>query len=135
LARKAFAPGKIPFPLMHIDTGHNFAETMQFRDAYMDEIGANLIVRKVQDSIDQGRVQEEEGLNPSRNALQTTTLLDAISEFKFDAAMGGARRDEEKARAKERFFRFEINLVNGIRKTNVQNYGTSIMASRNLVST
>jgi sulfate adenylyltransferase subunit 2 len=131
LARKAFAPGKIPFPLMHIDTGHNFAETMQFRDAYMDEIGANLIVRKVQDSIDQGRVQEEEGLNPSRNALQTTTLLDAISEFKFDAAMGGARRDEEKARAKERFFSFRNkfgqwdpknqrpelwNLYNGIKK-------------------
>lgn len=131
LARKAFAPGKIPFPLMHIDTGHNFDETMSFRDRYMEEIGANLIVRKVQDSIDQGRVQEEEGVNPSRNGLQTTTLLDAIGEFKFDAAMGGARRDEEKARAKERFFSFRNqfgqwdpknqrpelwNLYNGLKK-------------------
>ncbi len=106
LARKAFYPGRIPFPLMHIDTGHNFDETIEYRDRWMKEIDANLIVRTVQASIDAGRVKEEEGPNPSRNALQTVTLLDALSEFKFNCAMGGARRDEEKARAKERFFSF-----------------------------
>lgn len=106
LAYKAFYPGKIPFPLMHIDTGHNFDETIEFRDWWMKEIGANLIVRTVQASIDAGRVKEEEGPNPSRNGLQTVTLLDALAEFKFNCAMGGARRDEEKARAKERFFSF-----------------------------
>ncbi len=89
---------------MHVDTGHNFPETLQFRDRLMDELDAQLIVRYVQDSIDQGRVAEETGPNASRNALQTTTLLDAIAEFKFEAAIGGARRDEEKARAKERLF-------------------------------
>ena len=104
LARKAFAPARIPFPLVHIDTGHNFPETMQFRDDLMDRIGAKLVVGSVQQSIDQGRVKEESGINASRNALQTTTLLDTIEKNKFDAAMGGARRDEEKARAKERFF-------------------------------
>lgn len=104
LARKAFWPAKIPFPLMHIDTGHNFPETIKFRDKMMEDIGANLIVKYVQDSIDQGRVVEEKGVNASRNGLQTTTLLDAIEEMKFDCALGGARRDEEKARAKERFF-------------------------------
>ncbi len=106
LARKAFYPGKIPFPLMHIDTGHNFDETIRYRDWWMKEIDANLIVRTVQASIDAGKVKEEEGINPSRNGLQTVTLLDALSEFKFNCAMGGARRDEEKARAKERFFSF-----------------------------
>lgn len=106
LAKKAFSPGKIPFPLMHIDTGHNFEETINYRDQWMEQIGANLIVRSVEDSIREGRVQEEEGPNPSRNSLQTVTLLDAMNEFKFDCAMGGARRDEEKARAKERFFSF-----------------------------
>ncbi len=106
LAKKAFWPGKIPFPLMHIDTGHNFDETLEYRDWWMKEIGAQLIVRYVEDSIRQGRVAEEEGPNPSRNAQQTVTLLDALTEFKFDCAMGGARRDEEKARAKERFFSF-----------------------------
>lgn len=106
LAGKAFYPGKIPFPLMHIDTGHNFPETLEFRDRFMEEIGAKIIVRTVQDSIDKGRVEEETGPNPSRNALQTVTLLDAIKELGFDAALGGARRDEEKARAKERFFSF-----------------------------
>lgn len=106
LARKAFYPGKIPFPLLHVDTGHNFTETLNYRDNFVNEIGANLIVRKVQDSIDAGRVVEEKGPTASRNSLQTTTLLDALSEFKFDCAMGGARRDEEKARAKERFFSF-----------------------------
>ncbi|RMH77233.1 MAG: sulfate adenylyltransferase subunit CysD [Calditrichaeota bacterium] len=104
LARKAFYPGKIPFPLLHIDTGHNFPETLAFRDALAERVGARLIVRYVQDSIDQGRVVEETGPYASRNALQTVTLLDALAEFKFEAAIGGARRDEEKARAKERFF-------------------------------
>lgn len=104
LARKAFWPAKVPFPLMHIDTGHNFPETIEFRDNLMEKTGANCIVRLVQDSIDKGRVVEETGVNASRNLLQTVTLLDAIEELKFDAALGGGRRDEEKARAKERFF-------------------------------
>lgn len=104
LSRKAFYPAKIPYPLMHVDTGHNFDETIAFRDAMMDKIGAKLIVRYVQDSIDQGRVVEETGPYASRNGLQTVTLLDGLNEFKFEAAIGGARRDEEKARAKERFF-------------------------------
>ncbi len=104
LAQKAFWPSKIPFPLMHIDTGHNFPETIEFRDRLVSELGLELIVRNVQDSIDQGKVKEESGKYSSRNALQTTTLLDAIEEFKFDACIGGARRDEEKARAKERIF-------------------------------
>lgn len=104
LAQKAFFPAKIPFPLMHIDTGHNFPETIAFRDKLVKELGVELIVRKVQDSIDQGKVVEESGKYSSRNILQTTTLLDAIEEFKFDACIGGARRDEEKARAKERIF-------------------------------
>lgn len=104
LARKAFYPAKIPFPLVHIDTGHNFTETIEFRDNYVKELGAELVVGSVQDSIDQGKVVEEKGYNASRNALQTVTLLDTIESNKFDAAIGGARRDEEKARAKERFF-------------------------------
>jgi sulfate adenylyltransferase subunit 2 len=104
LAQKAFFPAKIPFPLVHVDTGHNFPETIEFRDKMVRDIGATLIVRYVQDSIDQGRAVEEKGPNPSRNGLQTITLLDTIEEFKFDACFGGARRDEEKARAKERFF-------------------------------
>ena len=104
LARKAFYPGAIPFPLIHIDTGHNFDETLTFRDQMVSDIGARLIVRYVQDSIDQGRVVEEIGPNSSRNGLQTVTLLDALTELRVDAAIGGARRDEEKARAKERFF-------------------------------
>ena len=104
LARKAFAPAQFPFPLLHIDTGHNFEETLEYRDRLAAETGAELIVRYVQDSIDAGRVKDETGPNASRNALQTVTLLDAIAELKIDAAMGGARRDEEKARAKERFF-------------------------------
>lgn len=103
LAKKAFWPAKIPFPLMHIDTGHNFPETIAFRDKLMEQTGTRLIIRSVQDSINQGRVVEESGTNASRNNLQTTTLLDALEEHQFDAAFGGARRDEEKARAKERF--------------------------------
>ncbi len=104
LARKAFHPAKIPFPLVHIDTGHNFPETMEYRDNMVKELGVKLIVGSVQESIDVGRSKEETGLNASRNALQTATLLDTIEKNKFDACMGGARRDEEKARAKERFF-------------------------------
>jgi sulfate adenylyltransferase subunit 2 len=104
LAKKAFFPAKIPFPLLHVDTGHNFPETIEFRDKMVKEIGANLIVGLVQDSIDQGKVKEEKGINASRNGLQTVTLLDALEEGKYDCALGGARRDEEKARAKERFF-------------------------------
>lgn len=104
LAQKAFYPAKIPFPLMHIDTGHNFPETIEFRDRLVKELGLELIIRNVQDSIDEGKVVEESGKYASRNMLQTTTLLDAIEEFKFDACIGGARRDEEKARAKERIF-------------------------------
>jgi len=104
LAHRAFAPGRIPFPLLHIDTGHNFPEALEFRDDLVRKLNVQLIVRYVQDSIDQGRAVEETGPTPSRNGLQTITLLDALAELKFEAAMGGARRDEEKARAKERFF-------------------------------
>ena len=104
LAQKAFHPARIPFPLLHVDTGHNFSGDVAFRDRLVGQLGAQLVVRYVQDSIDQGRAVEEKGPNASRNALQTITLLDALSEFQFDAAIGGARRDEEKARAKERFF-------------------------------
>jgi sulfate adenylyltransferase subunit 2 len=104
LAKKAFFPSRIPFPLIHIDTGHNFEETIIFRDKLVEKVGAQLIVGSVQESIDNGRVREETGNNASRNALQTVTLLDTLETFKIDAAMGGARRDEEKARAKERFF-------------------------------
>jgi sulfate adenylyltransferase subunit 2 len=132
LARKAFYPANLPFPILHIDTGHNFVETIKFRDNLVKKLDIKLIVAYVQDSIDKGRVVEETGHNPSRNVLQTTTLLDAIEEHKFDVAMGGARRDEEKARAKERFFshrdefgqwdpknqRPELwNLFNGKKKT------------------
>jgi len=104
LAQQAFYPAAIPFPLLHIDTGHNFPETIEFRDWLTEKVGARLLVRSVQDSIDQGRCAEEKGVNPSRNGLQTVTLLDALEELRADAAIGGARRDEEKARAKERFF-------------------------------
>lgn len=104
LAHKAFYPAKLPFPLVHIDTGHNFNETIAFRDSYIKKLDAQLIVGSVQESINQGKVVEEKGYNASRNSLQTVTLLDTIEEHKFDAAIGGARRDEEKARAKERFF-------------------------------
>lgn len=104
LALKAFYPQLVPFPCLHIDTGHNFQETLEFRDKLMEDTGGRCIVRLVQDSIDTGRAIEEKGVNASRNVLQTITLLDAIDEMKFDAALGGGRRDEEKARAKERFF-------------------------------
>jgi sulfate adenylyltransferase subunit 2 len=106
LAEKAFRPGRFPFPIMHVDTGHNFPEVIEFRDRLIAELGERLIVASVQDSIDSGRVREETGPRASRNRLQTTTLLDAIAEHRFDAAFGGARRDEERARAKERVFSF-----------------------------
>jgi sulfate adenylyltransferase subunit 2 len=106
LAEKAFRPGRFPFPLMHVDTGHNFPEVIDFRDRRAAELGERLIVASVQESIDNGRVVEETGPRASRNRLQTTTLLDAIEEHGFDAAFGGARRDEERARAKERIFSF-----------------------------
>ena len=104
LAKKAFYPARIPFPLVHIDTGHNFPETIAFRDALVERLGVKLIVGSVQQAIDDGRVKEETGVNASRNSLQIVTLLDCLEDHKVDAAMGGARRDEEKARAKERFF-------------------------------
>jgi len=106
LAERAFWPARLPFPVMHVDTGHNFAEVIEFRDRRAEQAGARLIVASVQESIDSGRVAEETGRWASRNRLQTTTLLDAIEEHRFDAVFGGARRDEEKARAKERMFSF-----------------------------
>jgi sulfate adenylyltransferase subunit 2 len=106
LAEKAFRPGPFPFPLMHVDTGHNFPEVIEYRDRRVAELGERLIVASVQESIDSGRAVEERGPRASRNQLQTVTLLDAIAEHKFDAAFGGARRDEERARAKERVFSF-----------------------------
>jgi len=104
LAVKAFWPARIPFPLLHVDTGHNFPETLAYRDEMVNKLGVKLIIGSVQESIDKGLVVEEKGYNSSRNALQTTTLLEALENGKFDAALGGGRRDEEKARAKERFF-------------------------------
>jgi sulfate adenylyltransferase subunit 2 len=106
LAEKAFRPGRFPFPLMHVDTGHNFPEAIEFRDRRVAELGERLVVASVQESIDNGRVVEETGPRASRNRLQTTTLLDAMTEHGFDAAIGGARRDEERSRAKERIFSF-----------------------------
>jgi sulfate adenylyltransferase subunit 2 len=106
LAQKAFSPGRFPFPVMHVDTGHNFPEVLEYRDRTIEQLGGRLIVASVQDSIDAGRVVEETGPRASRNRLQTTTLLDALTEHGFDAAFGGARRDEERSRAKERVFSF-----------------------------
>jgi sulfate adenylyltransferase subunit 2 len=106
LAEKAFRPGRFPFPLMHVDTGHNFPEALEYRDRRVKELGARLIVASVQDAIDNGRVVEQTGPRASRNRLQTVPLLDALAEYGFDAAFGGARRDEERARAKERIFSF-----------------------------
>lgn len=110
IVRKAFWPGSFPFPLLHIDTGHNFPETLEFRDRFARELGARLVVGSVQASIDSGRVSEETGPLASRNGLQTVTLLDTITQHGFDACLGGARRDEEKARAKERFFSHRNSL-------------------------
>jgi sulfate adenylyltransferase subunit 2 len=110
LAEKAFRPARFPFPILHVDTGHNFPEVIEFRDRRVEELGERLIVASVQESIDKGRVVEESGPGSSRNRLQTVTLLDAIREHRFDAALGGARRDEERARAKERIFSFRDEL-------------------------
>jgi sulfate adenylyltransferase subunit 2 len=110
IAEKAFRPGRFPFPVMHVDTGHNFPEVIEFRDRIIERMGERLIVASVQESIDKGRVVEETGPRASRNRLQTVTLLDAIAEHRFDAAFGGARRDEERARAKERVFSFRDEL-------------------------
>ena len=104
LAKKAFWPAKLPFPLMHVDTGHNFPETMEYRDRFIEDLGAKLVVASVQDAIDQGKVVEEQGPTASRNSLQTVALLEGLEQGQYDAALGGGRRDEEKARAKERFF-------------------------------
>ncbi|RCL31524.1 MAG: sulfate adenylyltransferase subunit CysD [Puniceicoccaceae bacterium] len=104
LAKKAFWPAKLPFPMMHVDTGHNFPETMAYRDRFIEDLGAELIVASVQEAIDQGKVVEESGVNASRNSLQTVALLEGLERGQYDAALGGGRRDEEKARAKERFF-------------------------------
>ena len=104
LAKKAFWPAKLPFPMMHVDTGHNFPETMAYRDRFIEDLGAELIVASVQEVIDQGKVVEETGANASRNSLQTVALLEGLERGQYDAALGGGRRDEEKARAKERFF-------------------------------
>ena len=134
LARKAFFPGKIPFPLMHVDTGHNFPETIEFRDKLMEETGETIVVKYVQDSIDRGTAVEEKGPNASRNGLQTVTLLEGLEDGKYDAALGGARRDEEKARAKGASFHTEMILDNGTQKTNDQNYGTSSMAANTWAS-
>src|ERR1700731_4441052 len=113
LAEKAFRPGRFPFPIMHVDTGHNFPEVIEFRDRLISELGERLIVASVQDSIDAGRAVEETGPRASRNRLQTVTLLDAIAEHGFDAAFGGARRDEERARAKERIMSFRDDFGQG----------------------
>src|SRR3954451_19008346 len=110
LAEKAFRPGRFPFPLLHVDTGHNFPEVIEFRDRRVRELGERLIVASVQESIDSGRAVEETGPGASRNRLQTVTLLDAIAANGFDAALGGARRDEERARAKERVFSFRDDM-------------------------
>ncbi len=110
LARKAFSPARMPFPLLHVDTGHNFPETLSYRDRFVEQLGCTLLVRFVQDSIDRHRLSEEVGPTASRNALQTITLLDAIKELQCDCAIGGARRDEEKARAKERVFSHRDHL-------------------------
>lgn len=122
LAQKAFYPGKIPFALLHVDTGHNFPETIEYRDWLVNKLGLELHIRYVADSIKQGKVKEETGKYASRNALQTVTLLDAIEEFRFDACIGGARRDEEKARAKERIFSVRDDFGQWNSKNNVQNY-------------
>lgn len=134
LAKKAFFPARIPFPFLHVDTGHNFEETIEYRDEWIEEIGAKLIVGSVQECIDNGELIEETGLNASRNYLQTHVLLKALEEGKYDAAIGGARRDEEKARAKERFSATVMNLDNGIQKISAQSFGIYLMVASIWVS-
>lgn len=128
LAFKAFRPGKIPFTFVHVDTGHNFPEALDFRDALVKELGVDLVVRKVEDTIKKKNLTEPKGKFPSRNWLQTFTLLDTIEEFEFDACIGGARRDEEKARAKERIFSVRDEFGQWNRNFNVRNCGTFSMA-------
>ena len=135
LAYKAFYPAKIPFPLLHIDTGHNFEETILYRDELVKKLGAELIVGSVQESIDKGRVKEETGYYASRNKLQTTTLLDTLEEYKFDAAIGGARRDEEKPVPRNDSSVIVTNSDNGTRRTSARNSGTSSTAERTWAST
>ena len=130
LARKAFFPAKIPFPLMHIDTGHNFPETIEYRDSLIKKTDENLIVKYVQDSIDSGLAVEEKGANASRNGLQTITLLTSLEDGKYDCALGGARRDEEKLELRKDSFHIEMNLANGIQKIKGQNYGTYLMVKK-----
>lgn len=127
LARKAFYPAKIPFPLLHIDTGHNFEETLTYRDEMVTRLGVRLKIASVQELIDTGELTEENGFNATRNYLQTPVLLKAIEDGKYDVALGGARRDEEKARAKERFFSHRDEFGQWDPKINVRNYGTFSM--------
>ena len=135
LAKKAFYPAKIPFPLIHIDTGHNFPETIKFRDDLVNELGLNLIVGLVQESIDKGLVKEETGLEASRNFLQITTLLETLEVNKIDGAMGGARRDEEKARAKERFFSHRDEFGQWDPKTKDLSYGIYLTEEKTMENT
>ena len=134
LAKKAFWPAKLPFPLMHVDTGHNFPETMEYRDRFIKDLGAELVVASVQDAIDQGKVVEEQGHNASRNSLQTVALLEGLENGQYDAALGGGRRDEEKARAKERSFLIVMRLGNGIQKIKGPSFGISLMAENSMES-
>src|SRR4051794_23147797 len=135
LAAKAFKPGRVPFPVMHVDTGHNFPEVVEFRDRSVGELGVELIVASVQESIDRGRVAEEPGPRASRNRLQTVTLLDAIEAHGFDAAFGGARRDEERARAKERIFSFRDDFGQWDPRRQRPSCGTSTTAAFAAAST
>ena len=135
LAKKAFYPAKIPFPLIHVDTGHNFPETIAFRDALVEELGVQLIVGSVQESIDKGRAKEETGADASRNALQIVSLLDTLEEHKVDAAMGGADVMKKKHVPKNVFSHTVTNLVNGIPKTSVQSCGTFSMDEKIMVNT
>ena len=130
LAKKAFSPARIPFPFVHVDTGHNFSETIDYRDQFVKNLGVELIVGSVQDSINRGTAVEETGPNASRNALQSVTLLETIENEKLDACLGGGRRDEEKARAKERFFSHRDAFGQWDPKTNAQSFGICSMAEK-----
>ena len=127
LAKKAFYPAQIPFKLLHVDTGHNFPETLEFRDNLISKMNLDLVVGYVQDSINKDPSIEEKGANASRNSIQTITLLEMIDKYNFDVAIGGARRDEEKSRAKERFFSHRENLDNGVQKIKDQNFGVCLI--------
>ena len=127
LAKKAFYPAQIPFKLLHVDTGHNFPETLEFRDNLISKMGLDLVVGYVQDSINNDPSIEEKGVNASRNSIQTITLLEMIDKYKFDVAIGGARRDEEKSRAKSVFFLIVMNLGSGVLKTKDQNFGVCLI--------